>query len=353
MGRRIETSRDWHVGARPASLAGAVLWGIAVARDRRPAGGRHRRSPSPDQRAQGRELFEREWLPGDSRTHGGDGLGPVYNDSSCIACHNLGGNGGAGPASKNVDIITASPNGQTRPADRPRSSAGEPSFLGKIAGVADRPRHPDEPKTKRPRRRTSHGLQARRHGRKLDTGPLVKAHPGFRTSRSVVLHHFGTESGYETWRHVDDGARQLHARGDSMPEDQGDDAGPECGQHGPATVHAEQHRPVRAGPLPAEPDGPVRYRADRLHPRSRDRGRREGQAPGLPRGRRAGQPAEGQADRPVRLEGADGVAGRLRPDGLRRGAGPGGPRPSPGRQSPETRGPGQGPRPHRRRNATP
>src|SRR4051794_37934600 len=38
-------------------------------------------------RARGRELFEREWLPGDTRTHGGDGLGPVFNDSSCIACH--------------------------------------------------------------------------------------------------------------------------------------------------------------------------------------------------------------------------------------------------------------------------
>ena len=39
--------------------------------------------------------------------HGGDGLGPVFNDSSCVACHNQGGAGGAGPSSKNVDIITA------------------------------------------------------------------------------------------------------------------------------------------------------------------------------------------------------------------------------------------------------
>ena len=29
--------------------------------------------------------------------HGGDGLGPVYNDSSCVACHNSGGNGGQDP----------------------------------------------------------------------------------------------------------------------------------------------------------------------------------------------------------------------------------------------------------------
>jgi CxxC motif-containing protein (DUF1111 family) len=55
----------------------------------------------------GKELFHREWIPGDPRSHGGDGLGPVFNDSSCVACHNLGGSGGGGPASKNVDIITA------------------------------------------------------------------------------------------------------------------------------------------------------------------------------------------------------------------------------------------------------
>ena len=111
MGRRIERSRDWHVGPRSAFMAGAVLWGVAVLG----VGGLQAADAgksSPDRRAQGRELFEREWLPGDSRTHGGDGLGPVFNDSSCIACHNLGGNGGAGPASKNVDIISASPNGQ-------------------------------------------------------------------------------------------------------------------------------------------------------------------------------------------------------------------------------------------------
>src|SRR5258707_14707664 len=59
--------------------------------------------------ADGRELFSREWLPNDARSHGGDGLGPVFNDSSCVACHNQGGIGGGGAASKNVDIVTAFP----------------------------------------------------------------------------------------------------------------------------------------------------------------------------------------------------------------------------------------------------
>ena len=52
----------------------------------------------------GKELFAREWIAGDPRSHGGDGLGPVFNDTSCVACHNQGGAGGGGPASKNVHI---------------------------------------------------------------------------------------------------------------------------------------------------------------------------------------------------------------------------------------------------------
>jgi hypothetical protein len=69
--------------------------------------------PAPDARdtiARGREIFVREWVPGDRTPHGGDGLGPVYNDSSCVACQSLGGPGGAGPANKNAEILTAIPN---------------------------------------------------------------------------------------------------------------------------------------------------------------------------------------------------------------------------------------------------
>src|SRR3954454_1769281 len=88
-------------------------------------------------RRQGRELFLREWVPGDPRSHGGDGLGPLYNETSCVACHNLGAPGGAGPASKNVDIVTLV-----------RGRAGP------------------------------------------DPTQLDEYHPGFRTSPSVLLHRF-------------------------------------------------------------------------------------------------------------------------------------------------------------------
>jgi CxxC motif-containing protein (DUF1111 family) len=189
MGRRIESSRDWHVWTRRVSLAGAVFCGVATLGI---VGLRAAEAPgsSPDRRAQGRELFEREWLPGDSRTHGGDGLGPVYNDSSCIACHNLGGNGGAGPVSKNVDIITASPAAQMVPqaVARPASSSFLGKALGSLVGL-DAPKPSEPAATVKPAAR-----------RRIDTGPLVKAHPGFRTARSVVLHRFGTDPAYETWR---------------------------------------------------------------------------------------------------------------------------------------------------------
>ena len=55
----------------------------------------------------GRELFARAWISRDRRSHGGDGLGPVYNERSCLACHDQGGPGGGGGADKNIEIITA------------------------------------------------------------------------------------------------------------------------------------------------------------------------------------------------------------------------------------------------------
>ncbi len=88
----------------------------------------------------------------------GDGLGPLYNETSCIACHGLGGPGGAGPESKNVVIMTASNNG-----------CGPNQSLDQI-------------------------------------------HPGFGSARSAVLHRYGTDPGYATWRR-----RFLTAKGNEQP----------------------------------------------------------------------------------------------------------------------------------------
>src|SRR5262249_59551395 len=57
--------------------------------------------------SEGRELFARAWIPGDIRSNGGDGLGPVYNERSCLGCHNQGGPGGGARADKNIEIVTA------------------------------------------------------------------------------------------------------------------------------------------------------------------------------------------------------------------------------------------------------
>jgi CxxC motif-containing protein (DUF1111 family) len=51
----------------------------------------------------GRELFVHRFTERDPLT-GGDGLGPVFNASSCVECHNQGGVGGGGPAGNNVTV---------------------------------------------------------------------------------------------------------------------------------------------------------------------------------------------------------------------------------------------------------
>jgi CxxC motif-containing protein (DUF1111 family) len=61
----------------------------------------YRRYTLPQRVASGRVLFEHDWQPGDALA-GGDGLGPVFNERSCVACHFQGGVGGGGPTSKNV-----------------------------------------------------------------------------------------------------------------------------------------------------------------------------------------------------------------------------------------------------------
>jgi len=57
----------------------------------------------------GKMLFEHPWTVDDELSPQGDGLGPVFNDVSCVACHFQGGTGGAGPNSKNVHKFTVLP----------------------------------------------------------------------------------------------------------------------------------------------------------------------------------------------------------------------------------------------------
>ena len=87
-------------------------------------------------------LFAKEWVPNDPMSHGGDGLGPVYNETSCVACHGLGAPGGAGPESKNVVLVTATSTGCGSAA---KAAESDPSRLPRHAqrgppSLRDRPR---------------------------------------------------------------------------------------------------------------------------------------------------------------------------------------------------------------------
>lgn len=58
---------------------------------------------SADVAAKGAVLFNHEFTANDPLT-GGDGLGPVYNARSCVACHFQGGPGGGGGIDQNVTV---------------------------------------------------------------------------------------------------------------------------------------------------------------------------------------------------------------------------------------------------------
>ncbi len=59
---------------------------------------------SPEFTARGAQLFIQHW-ESRSPAHGSDGLGPLFNATSCATCHQQGGIGGAGDASCNAASI--------------------------------------------------------------------------------------------------------------------------------------------------------------------------------------------------------------------------------------------------------
>jgi CxxC motif-containing protein (DUF1111 family) len=153
----------------------------------------------PESAPDGRELFTREWLPHDGRAHGGDGLGPVFNDSSCVACHNQGGVGGGGAASKNVDIITAFVIPVEQRTPQAPGTLPEALFNSLFGALAPSPASQPQPQGINARPQTADELKLAKKHEKED---LAKIHPGFVAARSVVLHHFGTDPKYPEWRSI-------------------------------------------------------------------------------------------------------------------------------------------------------
>jgi CxxC motif-containing protein (DUF1111 family) len=60
----------------------------------------------------GEALFMHDWRYNDPLCPEGDGLGPVYNATSCVACHHQGGPGGSGGLEHNVTTFTVRIPGQ-------------------------------------------------------------------------------------------------------------------------------------------------------------------------------------------------------------------------------------------------
>jgi CxxC motif-containing protein (DUF1111 family) len=156
---------------------------MAATASARPGGDEGRRA-EPAAIELGRSLFLREWTPGVPTARGGDGLGPVYNDTSCVACHNQGGTGGAGSAGKNVDLVTAVV-----------TPAGEPRGLMKDIIAMER-------KSKERMAKILRVVlpKTRAKGEAVDRRPLVKLHEGFGDSASIVLHRFGSGRAYDALR---------------------------------------------------------------------------------------------------------------------------------------------------------
>jgi len=65
--------------------------------------------PTVQQLLEGQALFEHKWTEHDSLAGGGDGLGPVFNATSCVECHFQGSVGGAGPNKFNVKTFEILP----------------------------------------------------------------------------------------------------------------------------------------------------------------------------------------------------------------------------------------------------
>src|SRR5437016_2232044 len=119
--------------------------------------------------AAGKELFAREWLHGDKRSHAGDGLGPVFNARSCAACHHQGGLGGAGPKETNASVVSVF----VQLNDGPKA----------IFGVqVDEQPDPAKP-IKQP-----------------DRAKLAEIHPALCTQSSFPFHRFGTDKKHSKWK---------------------------------------------------------------------------------------------------------------------------------------------------------
>ena len=236
----------------------------------------------PDPLALGYEIFNREWQPDDTRSHDGDGLGPVYNDTSCVACHNSGGSGGAGPVSKNIDILSACGISSIRPRcrrHRPNRPAPSPRST------------PDSARAGMSSCTSSAPTRITTSGDGRHSTPKSGRSWGFllRLRKSCIpysYHRLVVVGGCEA-------ASDVRNAGRSCLRVEGGSPGRRTEKQPRPARQYDQRRRVLGLAIAAEPDAAVRPRPDRFHPRRRHQGdgasgsRRESGHPG------PGQPPEG------------------------------------------------------------
>ncbi len=128
----------------------------------------------------GRDLFITNWKPNLEADAKSDGLGPLYNEISCVACHKQGGIGGSGENEKNVVLLT------------------------RLTPVAS--------------------LVQRVFGDNSAPADLGAVHPAFedRTATSIVLHEHHTKPMYAPWRReIVESATSQPPRELNLPSDTG------------------------------------------------------------------------------------------------------------------------------------
>ena len=136
----------------------------------------------------GEEIFKHRWQPGEPLAGGGgDGLGPMHNDVSCVACHFQGGVGGGGSVDKNAILLSIASNASrtaqrvdfTKLAERLHpgflQQRGLPGFPGQLAILG----------VKSP---SAKATALRRH---------LKQQMVFRTNDSILLHKYSTDARYD------------------------------------------------------------------------------------------------------------------------------------------------------------
>lgn len=110
----------------------------------------------PSMARAGEALFKHEWKPKDALSSEGDGLGPVFNATSCAACHNKPVLGGAGELEHNVTTFTVRRPGDVREGVVHSNSTAVKETLRDV--------HPDFPPISKPNLEQLVVLSARNSG---------------------------------------------------------------------------------------------------------------------------------------------------------------------------------------------